>query len=296
MTRQHKMTWFRLYHEFTDDTKVLRLPERAQLFLVKLWCVASKQKERGTLPDLTEISLHVRLSEADTSEFLGVLKTAGFINEDETTKALTIHGWNKRQYASDDSTPRSQRRRNGHATAMQRPCNADATPVQRPQITDTEAEIQNTPLPPKGEVVGSVEPEPFESEPDASGGFAPCIPMNAPVNPALSAVAILAEELFPMREFGRKAEEDAKFHGPVVVERAMKEAKATEVSSGKRIGNWKYMQPIIERIKDEIRNPLSKRSWGESAEPKHGEPGYVPPSQRVKVEYVQSYRLKGRTA
>lgn len=137
------MNWLRLYHEFLDDPKILNLPGRTQLFLVKIWCVSSKQSVRGTLPDLKTIQLMTRASEAKTFLLVDELKRAGFIDENVITKELTVHGWNSRQYESDDVSTRVKRSRE---RSKKQVCNVTPNVTRNvtvtPPETDTETDTE----------------------------------------------------------------------------------------------------------------------------------------------------------
>jgi hypothetical protein len=166
------MKWFRLYDTIIDDPKILRLSTELRWFYVAIMSVSSRQVERGTLPDLVDIAIHLRLSEDKTSKVIDSLIAAGLIDEDKKTQALRIHGWENRQRSSDDVAERVRNhRKNKDVTLHDRNGNVSVSPqikTQR-QITETETEKDNTPLPPRrGNVVelSSSEDEPPEF-PDA---------------------------------------------------------------------------------------------------------------------------------
>ncbi len=106
------MDWFRVYHDIIDDPKILRLEPSLRWFYVALISVCSRCNPRGSLPDVRSISLHLRLRLDRCERVVNELIKHGLIDEDQTTKALAIHGWNNRQCKSDDSYERVKRFRN----------------------------------------------------------------------------------------------------------------------------------------------------------------------------------------
>ena len=243
------MTWFRLYHEFITDQKVIDLPEELQLFLVKIWCVSSRQIERGTLPKIDLISKMIGVSRIKTERRVRQLIEAGFIDEDVATKALTIHGWETRQYESDDSTARKNR---SQGRPEERPQNVPVTVHQ-----NTEDRIQRTEEKRGREPAKILQPdlgqdEPFIPPPDPSGEHV--IPMTPkgpePPKPEVLEVARLAERLFPMAEFGRWVERAAEHHSVAVIEEALRRNH----KRGKQV-RWGYIQGTINGLEEENWKP-----------------------------------------
>lgn len=99
--------WFRLYDDAINDPKVLRLPEAARWQWVAMLCVASKHD--GTLPQLTDIALLLRMPTRRAAAMLARLREAGLV--DETDAGLVPHNWEGRQYKSDSSTERVRKHR-----------------------------------------------------------------------------------------------------------------------------------------------------------------------------------------
>lgn len=146
------MDWLRLYDEILHDRKVQALPCDLFKAWINLLCIANKGAPRGTLPPVEDVAWTLRMSEADTERALADLVAVGLI--DQTAKGYQMHNWERRQYASDNSTERVQRFRQKHAetagnvteTLQKQPSNENATPPEQKQIqnrTDTEAEAEH---------------------------------------------------------------------------------------------------------------------------------------------------------
>lgn len=98
------MSWLRLYTDFVYSRKVCRLPEKMQARLVKLWCLHQSGHLVGaSTPDL---AYELRLPEREVKETLQALTEAGFLDPDGTP-----HNWDKRQFASDNTTARTRAHR-----------------------------------------------------------------------------------------------------------------------------------------------------------------------------------------
>lgn len=138
--------WFRLYDDAINDPKVLRLPEASRWQWVAMLCVASKHD--GTLPQLSDIALLLRMPTRKAAATLARLREAGLV--DETDKGLVPHNWEGRQYKSDTSTERVRKhraaRRNVSAdddeTIQMSPASHAATPPE----SDTESEPDSSSL------------------------------------------------------------------------------------------------------------------------------------------------------
>jgi hypothetical protein len=164
------MKWFRVYDGIIDDPKVLRLSPELRWFYVGILAISSRQTERGTLPNGADIAIHLRITEDRARKVIEALIAAGLIEQCDGTKALAVHGWDKRQPRSDDVAERVRKHRSNNGEygcdpPVKRDCNVT---VSRQIRTDTE-QIQNrednnpqTPL--RGNVVesSSSETEPPE--------------------------------------------------------------------------------------------------------------------------------------
>lgn len=121
------MEWFRLYHSIIDDPKIVRLSAEMRWYYVHMMCVACRQSVRGTLPDVDDIAIHLRVRPARAAEITRKLIDSGLIDEDVDTKALAIHGWASRQRQSDDVNARVKRYRNKSVTLHDEACNVTET-------------------------------------------------------------------------------------------------------------------------------------------------------------------------
>ena len=157
--------WFRLYSEFSTDPKVQSMPEHMQRRLIMLFCLRCSNGD-ATLQQQDELLLQQELCCAlrITPDELAETKEL-FIKKNFITDAWEVIKWNKRQFQSDHSTPRSQKSRarkrldskdenpfqeapepppiehklrNGDATLQQRLANGSATPPDTDTDTDTE--------------------------------------------------------------------------------------------------------------------------------------------------------------
>lgn len=259
------MTWFRLYHEFITDQKVIELPEKLQLFLVKIWCVSSRQIERGTLPKIEVISKMIGVTKGKTSSMIRDLIDAGFIDEDVDTKALAIHAWRDRQYDSDDA---AERKRDQRRRDMSRDKAVTVTVHQSTEYRETEKRGES-PTPYLGSTANTSELEPFETEPPASVPLVNPEPYRPPT-PEVLAVIQLADTLFPMMEFGRKADAASKHHKPEVIEEALRRNH----KRGKAV-NWSYVQGTINGLESEGWTP--RRDAAGKAMPSGPKPYHHPP-------------------
>ena len=138
------MDWFRVYHDIIDDPKILALPRAFRWHVIELLAVSSKQSHRGMLPPIKEIGIHLRMSTRKAGEVVSALREAGFIDVNGDGVTLHIHGWEKRQFKSDDVTARTAAHKE---RSKERSENVPANVLR----TETETEQNRTegePLPP----------------------------------------------------------------------------------------------------------------------------------------------------
>lgn len=77
--------WIKLYHEILDDPKMGRLPDRAWRRCIELFLLAGDAEQDGALPSLEDIAWRLNISEAELSEDLQILESAGLIVQDNET-------------------------------------------------------------------------------------------------------------------------------------------------------------------------------------------------------------------
>lgn len=131
--------WFRLYDEMLDDPKAQRLPPQDFKIWINLLCLASRND--GKLPCISDIAFALRISENDAVTMVERLHIAGLIdkrNGGPDGFRYSPHGWEKRQYKSDNSADRVKKhreKRNGE-------CNVSCNVTETPPDTDTEADTE----------------------------------------------------------------------------------------------------------------------------------------------------------
>ena len=133
--------WFRLYDEMLDDPKAQRLPPQDFKTWINLLCLASRND--GKLPCISDIAFALRMSDNDAVTMVERLHIAGLIdkrNGGPDGFRYFPHGWDKRQYKSDNSAERVKRhreKRNGDGNVS---CNVTETPPDTETDTETEAD------------------------------------------------------------------------------------------------------------------------------------------------------------
>jgi hypothetical protein len=106
------MGWFRLYDDVVNDLKVQQLSPKLFKFWINFLCISSKFRQNGTLPELNVIAYQLRVSPEKAHQIRDDLLAAGLVDFDGTS-TYRCHNWDKRQFASDSSTERVKRFRNG---------------------------------------------------------------------------------------------------------------------------------------------------------------------------------------
>ena len=90
------MEWLRLYSEILNDSKIMLLPETYRWRYVALLCVASEQKERGTIPDDKTVAFKLRISQDEWNNTRQELQHQGLISLNESAKYV-INEWSESQ-------------------------------------------------------------------------------------------------------------------------------------------------------------------------------------------------------
>jgi len=133
--------WFRLYDEMLDDPKAQRLPPQDFKIWINLLCLASRND--GKLPCISDIAFALRISENDAVTVVERLHIAGLIdkrNGGPDGFRYSPHGWDKRQYKSDNSADRVKKhreKRNGECNVS---CNVTETAPDTETDTETETD------------------------------------------------------------------------------------------------------------------------------------------------------------
>lgn len=144
------MNWFRFYSETIRDGKIRRVARKAgetPLHVIGVWSVllsiASESQQRGTLllgNDPVTVDDIEDVTGCNVSETLHEMVQVGMLAFDG--EVYSIPAWGKRQYESDNSTPRVQKHRQNKKqseTLQKRFRNAPDTDTD----TDTETEIES---------------------------------------------------------------------------------------------------------------------------------------------------------
>lgn len=160
------MDWFRFYSETIRDGKIRRVARKAgetPLHVIGVWSVllsiASESQQRGTLllgNDPVTVDDIEDVTGCNVSETLQEMIQVGMLAFDG--EVYSIPAWGKRQYESDNSTPRVQKHRQGKKqseTLQERFRNTPETETEAYTETETESLCMdeapdNTPTYPPG--------------------------------------------------------------------------------------------------------------------------------------------------
>lgn len=151
--------WLRLYTEILNDPKLARLTDEQFRTYIRLLCAVKLHDRKGQLPSDEDTAFMLRLSLAAWRKSRDALIRIGLIDITETTqgKALSIHGWSRRQYESDHSNERVDRYRKRHKAVT---CNAQSPlHVTPPEQSRTETEQNRTDNPPTPLQGGNTPPD-----------------------------------------------------------------------------------------------------------------------------------------
>lgn len=121
-----KSLWLRLYTEILNDPKVQRLPDSLFRAYINFLCIAKEYSDNGVLPPKKDIAFFLRCPENSVKKFCDGLKKVGLL--DEENDSFIIHGWNNRQYDSDNDPTANMRKR--------RQRERDKTPYVTDDVTD----------------------------------------------------------------------------------------------------------------------------------------------------------------
>lgn len=106
-----KLPWLRLYRSVLHDRKVQRLEPAVFKAWINILCMAG---EGGELPSVPDMAFDLRVQERKLYQWVGVLISAGLIDEhiDEHSVTLSVHNWFSWQFPSDnDQTAAARKRR-----------------------------------------------------------------------------------------------------------------------------------------------------------------------------------------
>lgn len=135
--------WFRMYNEALDDPKVQSLNGNDFKGWVNILLLACRHE--GILPPLDDIAFALRINSNAASKLMKKLEGHGLIELIDTDDAYgKPHGWDKRQFKSDESTDRVKRFRNGKRNVSS---GVTVTAPEAETETDTEAETETDSYP-----------------------------------------------------------------------------------------------------------------------------------------------------
>jgi hypothetical protein len=135
------MQWLRLYDDLLDDPKVQRLSPELFKHWINILCLANKGAPRGTLPSTSEdFAFRLRVSREELTHILVQLSEAGLLERDNQNR-LRPHGWEARQFKSDDVNARVKAHRERNVPSLKEETLHATLHVTAPDTdTDTETE------------------------------------------------------------------------------------------------------------------------------------------------------------
>ena len=118
------MQWFRFYHEFIDDTKVMMMSDSDQLLWVKTLCLASASKERGAiLMTDEEVCFKLRISLEQWKHAIDKFRAKGMIEHCKSGYKITK--WEGRQYKAPSDFPEATKARKRKQRAKEKAIEAE---------------------------------------------------------------------------------------------------------------------------------------------------------------------------
>lgn len=142
-----KSLWLRLYTEILNDPKVQRLPDSLFRAYINFLCIAKEYSNDGALPPKKDIAFFLRCPEKSVEKFCDGLEKAELLERSE--ELFIIHGWNNRQYDSDNDPTANMRKRRQRERDKIQNVTDDVTDMSRvtsrtchENVTRTEKEIE----------------------------------------------------------------------------------------------------------------------------------------------------------
>jgi hypothetical protein len=145
--------WFRLYDDIIDDPKIIALSPQNRWHYVAVLSCANRQSIRGTLPPMGELAIHLRVTPSEAKRIISRFIEDHLIDVSGDTQTLSVHGWHKRQFKSDDVNSRVATFRDSYKKQPSNVSgNVTSTLHETPSDTDTDTDTEkkNPPKPPKG--------------------------------------------------------------------------------------------------------------------------------------------------
>jgi hypothetical protein len=144
MVEPYPMKWFRFYDEALNDPKVQRLPDASFKYWINLLCLANQGKPRGRFRR-DQVAYALRISEERATKMLAYFMEQGLFEVEGDY--LVPHGWDSRQFQSDNVTERVKQHRRNVSGNVSRPFHAT------PPDTETDTETEEPPKSPTGDRV-----------------------------------------------------------------------------------------------------------------------------------------------
>lgn len=155
--------WIRLYREALHDPKIVTLSDRQHRAWFNMLLMAD---DDGYLPHLRDIICHLRATSSDAVQLLNELVECGLVDvirdvaKGGAAPRFRMHGWEARQYRSDNSTERVKKHRaktrNANETFQKRAADVAVTPPEPETDTETDSEPEQTRERAKGFEIGNV--------------------------------------------------------------------------------------------------------------------------------------------
>lgn len=103
--------WLRLYTETLNDPKVQRLSGDLFKSWINLLCIAKEHNKAGQLPHVEDLAFMLRVTRDNAVTVTEELVKNGFLCGDGDDGVFYIHGWEKRQFVSDNDPTAIERKR-----------------------------------------------------------------------------------------------------------------------------------------------------------------------------------------
>lgn len=122
--KRQAMEWFRLYSDILNDPKVMLLEKDSRWDYVTVLCIASENNPRGFLPDDEQVAFKMRVSKEEWKKIKEIFIQRDFLIINNGM--LQVHGWDNRQFESDDAATRAKKYRESRLDSTNQSMNNDA--------------------------------------------------------------------------------------------------------------------------------------------------------------------------
>src|SRR3990167_8619903 len=114
-----RVPWFRFYSEVLHDPKVQTLSGADFKAWINLLCLANESTPRGSLPLDADVGFALRITTQKAGDLLARFMEWGLLDADEELHRLVVHGWERRQFASDARETPGRKRSEEHTSELQ---------------------------------------------------------------------------------------------------------------------------------------------------------------------------------